>query len=157
MSTLRLIGPVRAAGLTLGMGMGGFFDGILFHQILQVHNMLSARIPIDNLIDAKVNMLWDGVFHAAVWLLTACGIAMLWRAARRTDAILSTPALIGSLLMGWGTFNVIEGVIDHHVLHLHHVYEVMGQSTWDYAFLGWGAIMLLVGWTVVSKEARASA
>ena len=36
--------PVVAAGIVLGAGLGGFFDGIVFHQILQVHNMLTGRI-----------------------------------------------------------------------------------------------------------------
>ena len=126
MSTPKRIAPIRAAGLTIGMGMGGFFDGILFHQILQVHNMLSARVPTDTLVGAKVNMVWDGLFHAAVWVLTAVGISMLWRAARRTDAILSTRALIGAVLMGWGTFNLVEGIVDHHILQLHHDYQVLG-------------------------------
>jgi hypothetical protein len=31
------------AGLLIGCGMGGFVDGIVFHQILQFNNMLSAR------------------------------------------------------------------------------------------------------------------
>ncbi|HST43964.1 MAG TPA: DUF2243 domain-containing protein, partial [Luteimonas sp.] len=90
------------------------------------------------------------------WLLTAVGIALLWRAARRGDAVLSTRALVGAMLMGWGTFNLVEGVIDHHLLHLHHVYEALGQSAWDYAFLGWGAVMLVVGWRMVAREAAAT-
>ena len=28
--------PLLAAGALLGIGMGGFVDGILFHQILQI-------------------------------------------------------------------------------------------------------------------------
>ena len=153
MSAVRRIGPLRAAGLTIGMGMGGFFDGILFHQILQVHNMLSARVPTDTLVGAKVNMVWDGVFHAAVWVLTAAGIAMLWRATRRTDTLLTTRALVGAMLMGWGTFNVAEGIVDHHLLQLHHVYQVAGQSAWDYVFLAWGVAMLSIGWVLVRREA----
>lgn len=152
MSTRRQIAPVRAAGITLGMGMGGFFDGIVFHQILQMHNMLSARVPTDTLLGAKTNMVWDGIFHAAVWVLTSAGIAMLWRAARRSDAILSTKALVGAMLMGWGAFNVVEGIVDHHLLQLHHVYQVLGQSMWDYAFLAWGAAMLSIGWKMVERE-----
>ena len=35
--------PLVTAGLVLGLGMGGFVDGIVFHQLLQTHNMLSAR------------------------------------------------------------------------------------------------------------------
>ena len=143
--TARAVAPVRAAGLAIGMGMGGFVDGIVFHQIMQLHNMLSARVPNDVLVGAKVNMVWDGVFHAGVWLLTAFGIALLWRACRRPDALLSTRLLIGALLAGWGVFNLVEGVIDHFVLQIHHVVEVLGLSIWDYVFLAWGAAMLLGG------------
>ena len=29
--------PLIASGVLLGIGMGGFVDGILFHQILKLH------------------------------------------------------------------------------------------------------------------------
>lgn len=141
-------GLLHAAGLALGIGMGGFVDGIVFHQILQFHNMLSARIPNDTLVGAKVNMVWDGFFHALVWVATALGIWLLWKSATRPGAVLCGKAMVGSLLMGWGLFNIVEGVIDHHILHLHHVYELLGESVWDYGFLAWGAIMLIAGWFI---------
>ncbi len=115
---------------------------------LQLHNMMSARIANTDYVGAKVNMAWDGVFHAGVWTITAAGILLLWRAGRITGANMSGRLLAGSLLAGWGLFNLVEGVIDHHLLQLHHVYEPMGLSIWDHAFLLWGAAMLLGGWTV---------
>lgn len=138
--------PLLSAGLALGIGMGGFVDGILFHQLLQIHNMLSARIPTTDLVGAKVNMVWDGVFHAGVWMMTALGIALLWRAGRTSGADLSGHLLAGAMLMGWGLFNLVEGLIDHHLLQLHHVVEAVGLSPWDYAFLVWGGLMLGGGW-----------
>ena len=33
---------LRGAGLLLGMALGGFFDGILLHQMLQWHHLLSG-------------------------------------------------------------------------------------------------------------------
>ncbi len=144
--------PLLSAGLALGIGMGGFVDGILFHQILQLHNMLSARVPNTDYVGAKVNMVWDGFFHAGVWTITAAGILLLWRAGRSHGANLSGRLLGGALLMGWGLFNLIEGVIDHHLLQLHHVYEPMGLSIWDYLFLLWGAAMLLGGWALARRE-----
>jgi uncharacterized membrane protein len=137
---------LKAAGLAIGIGMGGFVDGIVFHQILQVHNMLSARIANDNIVGAKVNMVWDGFFHVFTWIMVAIGIALLWKAAKTRGTLLSTSTFAGSMLMGWGLFNVIEGVVDHHLLNVHHVVERMGQSIWDYAFLLWGALMVLGGW-----------
>ena len=146
--------PLLSAGLALGIGMGGFVDGILFHQILQLHNMLSARVPNTDYLGAKVNMVWDGFFHACVWTITAAGILLLWRAGQRADANLSGRLLGGALLMGWGLFNLVEGVIDHHLLQLHHVYEPMGLSIWDYLFLLWGAAMLVGGWVLARRETR---
>jgi hypothetical protein len=63
-------GPLIAAGLLLGTGLGGFVDGIVLHQILQWHNMLSSVRPPTNLVDMKVNMVWDGLFHALTWTVT---------------------------------------------------------------------------------------
>ncbi len=41
----------------------------------------------------------------------------------------------GSLLAGWGAFNLIEGVIDHHILQIHHVKESPDHLWWDLGFL----------------------
>ncbi|MGA0607331.1 DUF2243 domain-containing protein [Phenylobacterium sp. VNQ135] len=143
--------PAIAAALALGIGLGGFFDGIVFHQILQVHNMMSGWLPVTDLVSAKANMVWDGLFHAAVWLITLAGVALLWRAARRGDVVFDGRYLVGGFLLGWGLFNVVEGLIDHHLLGVHHVMERLGPSVWDAAFLAWGAAMILAGWALVRR------
>jgi uncharacterized membrane protein len=146
--------PLVAAGLMLGIGMGGFIDGIVFHQLLQLHNMLSARRPKDSLVNIEINMFWDGLFHAFTWLVTAIGIAMLWRAARRADVPWCGRTLIGAMAAGWGAFNLVEGAIDHHILGVHHVVERLGVSVWDWAFLGSGALLVLVGVLLIRAGAH---
>ena len=142
--------PVTTAGTVLGIGLGGFFDGILFHQILQVHNMLSARLPKTSIPNIEVNMFWDGLFHAVTWIATVVGLFMLWSAVRRPGVVLATGAFVGSLLFGWGLFNVVEGVIDHQLLGIHHVLEnAANHLPADLAFLVWGAIMLGIGWSMM--------
>ncbi len=38
---------------------------------------------------------------------------------------------------------MVEGIVDHHLLGLHHVKEDSGnQLAWDLGFLAWGAAML---------------
>lgn len=143
--------PVIAAGTILGIGMGGFVDGILLHQILQVHAMLSARLPLDTMDNMKANMTADGLFHAALWFATLIGIVMLFNAAKRPDVLWSGRALYGSMLLGWGVFNVVEGVIDHHVLHLHHLIERLGLSVWDWAFLAFGGALIVLG-ALIAKQ-----
>lgn len=138
--------PLISAGVLLGAGLGGFLDGIVFHQILQWHQMLSARVPSDTVINVKVNMFWDGIFHAAVWLLTVSGLAVLWRAGQRRDVTWSGQTFIGSLLVGWGAFHLVEGLIDHMWLGLHHVHEYGDQPwLWDMMFLAAGAALVWIG------------
>jgi len=69
-----------AAGVLLGVGLGGFVDGIVLHQILQWHHMLTAEgsFPPTSVDGLKDNTLWDGLFHAFTWLATATGLALLW-------------------------------------------------------------------------------
>ena len=69
------------AGFLLGLGLGGFLDGILLHQILQWHNMLSAVDPPTTMAAMRRNMTADGAFHAATWLCTVLGLVVLCGAA----------------------------------------------------------------------------
>ncbi len=147
--TPRHQGAILSAGTLLGAGMGGFFDGILLHQILQWHNLLSSRLPPTDLVAMKVNMLWDGLFHAFTWLVTAVGLALLWRAGGRPEVPWSTRTFVGSLSLGWGLFNVVEGVIDHQLLGIHHVHPGENQLAWDLGFLAFGALLILGGLALV--------
>jgi uncharacterized membrane protein len=147
--TNKLLRPLIASGLMLGIGMGGFLDGIVFHQLLQMHNMLSAKYPPNSVVNLEVNMFWDGLFHALTWTMTALGIVMLWKTAKRSDVLLSDRALVGSMCLGWGLFNLVEGVINHHILEIHHVREGGDHLAWDVAFLLSGVILLGIGFALV--------
>ncbi len=141
--------PLVVAGTVLGIGMGGFVDGILFHQILQIHNMLSNWVIRDTLANEQVNMFWDGLFHAFTWTAVAIGLALLWRAVKRTGTLLSGKALWGAILLGFGLFNLVEGTIDHEILQVHHVYQNGNHLLWDMVFLATGPILLTLGWHLI--------
>ena len=151
---------VVSAGTVLGIGLGGFFDGILFHQILQLHNMLSARVPVRGLdaktlvVNLEINMFWDGLFHAFTWCVTVLGLWMLWRAVHQQLVVLSGTAFVGALALGWGLFNLVEGILDHHVLHLHHVTETKDHLLWDILFLTSGLVLVLGGWMGIRAGRR---
>ena len=138
-----------AAGVFLGLGLGGFFDGIVFHQILQWHHMVSsAGYPPTSLENMRLNVLADGLFHAATYLFTLVGIALLWRGGRRPHARWSTGGMIGAVLVGFGLFNLVEGIVNHHVLGIHHVNETVPREQWplwDIGFLIVGAVLVVVG------------
>ena len=59
--------PPRTSGLLFGLGLGGFVDGIVLHQILQWHHMVSSvsSAPVTTVAGLEANTLADGVFHLA--------------------------------------------------------------------------------------------
>lgn len=147
--------PIIGAGIVLGAGLGGFLDGIWLHQILQWHNMLSGWIPPNTLVDAKINMFWDGVFHMGVWVFTVVGLALLWHSVKRGVAPGSGRVLIGAMLVGWGLFNVVEGTIDHLLLGMHHVQEsASNHLPADLAFLAFGLALIFIGWLFIRSASQ---
>lgn len=150
-----------AAGIFLGLGIGGFFDGIVLHQVLQWHHLLtSAGYPPDSVRNLQINTLWDGLFHLTTYIFVGIGLALLWRAARQTHVRWSGKMLVGTLLIGFGAFNLVEGIIDHQLLGIHHVNETVPRAQWiywDLGFLAWGAAMLIGGWRLLRAGQRETA
>lgn len=100
------------AGIFLGLGLGGFFDGIILNQVLQRHHMLtSAGYPPKSVANLQFNTLWDGLFHPSTYIFVAIGSALLWREARRSHVRWSGKMLVATILMGFGIFNLIGGAI----------------------------------------------
>ena len=145
------------AGIVLGIGLGGFVDGITLHQIAQWHNMGSAILPPRTMEAMSRNMVWDGMFHLATLGITVIGVFMLWSAARRDVLPRTASGLGGEMLLGWGLFNLVEGVIDHHLLNLHHVRDMPAhEPIYDWLFLAFGGVGLMVIGTLMMR-ARAAA
>ncbi len=148
-------------GLFLGLGLGGFLDGILLHQILQWHHMGSdhgvhASFPTTTVPSLEDNTLWDGLFHAATWVITLFGLYLLW-AALRNGTRATSRSLTGLLLAGWGVFNLVEGSINHLILGIHHVRDDLGGPlSWDLGFLAFGALLVTGGVALVATDRRRS-
>lgn len=146
---------LRAPGVVLGIGLGGFFDGIVFHQILQLHHMLSNAgndqigldpTPVTTVAGLEANTLWDGLFHVATYLAVLIGLVWLWRRWDTVQPVWApTKFLVGCLMFGWGLFNVVEGIINHHILQIHHVVAGDWQVIWDLVFLAAGTVFIVGG------------
>lgn len=147
--------PLTTASMVLGIGLGGFIDGISLHQILQWHEMLSNKVSTDFLLGKSVNMFWDGIFHLFCWIVVLIGIVLMWKLLSRRDLNRSGYLLWGGLLLGWGLFNIVEGLIDHHLLELHFVRQRSSDPDYEnYLFLGISVILALIGWFLVSRRSN---
>jgi uncharacterized membrane protein len=149
--------PPRTSGLLFGLGLGGFVDGIVLHQILQWHHMVSSvdDAPVTTVAGLEVNTLADGFFHLATWLLVLAASVttlMAWRNGRLAP---SWSFHFGLVLAGWGVFNVVEGLIDHQLLGVHHVRDDLGAPlSWDVGFLVLGALLIAAGWLLHQRGLR---
>ena len=148
--------PLITAGIILGLGTGGLLDGILLHQILQWHHMLSNVRPTISVAEMKVNMVWDGFFDAATWMLTLLGVFLLWRAGEQKNVFWSGKTFFGALLLGVGLFDFFEGLIDHQILGIHHVKPGANELIWDIGFLILGAILAIAGGILLEVGSRKS-
>jgi uncharacterized membrane protein len=140
-------------GVVLGIGLGGFVDGITLHQIAQWHNMGSAIVPPVTMDAMSRNMVWDGLFHLATLGITIIGVFMLWSAAHHRTMPETRTQLIGEMLLGWGLFNLVEGLIDHHLLGLHHVRDLpVHEPIYDWVFLAVGGVGLMLAGLVLKRR-----
>ena len=146
---------LRSPGIVLGVGLGGFLDGILLHQLLQWHHMLTStdtdRIGVryydpHTVSGLRMNTVWDGLFHVVCWLAVLTGLAILYsRITTRRRRVWTSRVLWGWMLVGWGLFNLVEGIIDHQILGIHHVHGGPHQLAWDVGFLLLGALLVAGG------------
>lgn len=145
---------ITLPAILIGVGLGGFFDGIVLHQILQWHHMLTSTrdYPATTVAGLEVNTLWDGLFHAVTYVFVGIGIFMIWSRAREGGVVWSWKSLLGRSFEGWGLFNLVEGVIDHHILGIHHVRQGPNELAWDLGFLAFGALLVAGGWTLARAD-----
>jgi len=130
-------------GVVLGVGLGGFLDGIVLHQLLQWHHLISSRESASTVAGLEENMFWDGIFHAAMWLIVAAGIALVIRDRRRHA---DNRAIFGGALLGWGGFTAFDAIVNHWILELHHIREgVDNEPAYDVAFFAFGVVLLVAG------------
>lgn len=141
--------PSKAGGILFGLGLGGFIDGIVLHQILQWHHMVSAtgEHPTNTVAGLEMNTLVDGFFHLVMWLLVLAAYISTIRAWRQGRLAPNWSFHFGLVLAGWGIFNVVEGLINHQILQIHHVRDDLGGPlSWDLGFLVVSVLLIVAGW-----------
>jgi uncharacterized membrane protein len=146
--------PLCRAGLVLGLGLGGLFDGIVLHQILGWHHLVctTATCQPESVAVLKQQITQDGFFALAAWLITLAGIMRMFRATRQQPTLWSRRVFLGAVLGGWGVFNFVEGLVDHQILGLHHVLPGHPHEfLFDMLFLATGLLLVAGGRMMAGK------
>jgi uncharacterized membrane protein len=116
-------GPSRSlvrAGFVLGFAFGGFFDGILLHQVLQWHHLLSL-VEAEAVRDLRVQILADGLFHVLMYAIAAIGLWMLWRGRRGFDTPGHDMRVLAAAALGFSVWQFVDVVLFHWILQIHRI------------------------------------
>jgi uncharacterized membrane protein len=133
-------------GGLVGIGVAGFIDEVIFHQLLHWHHFYDRSTPAAGLVS-------DGLFHALSWFSVVGGLFVL--ADLRRWGSLSRTHWMSGLFLGLGGFQLYDGTIQHKLMRLHQIrYRV---TLWPYD-LSWNvlAIIALIVAIVLFRRAEAT-
>lgn len=135
----------------LGLAFGGFFDGIVLHQILQWHHLLSG-LSGGRFADLRVQLLADGLFHALMYGLAAAALVLLFQRRNSLSMAGARGTLLGMLATGFASWHLLDAVLSHWLLGIHRIRMDSAQPlAWD---LGWLLIFGLLPWLWARRHAR---
>ncbi len=125
---------LRGGAVATGVALGGFFDGILLHQVLQWHHLLSL-VPGEPYRDIAVQILADGVFHVGMFGIALLGLWLMWRGRGAAAAPGAGRMLAADALLGFAIWNIVDIVFFHWVVGIHRLrVDVPDPLPWD---IGW--------------------
>lgn len=135
------------AGYLLGFGLGGFFDGILLHQVLQWHHLL-INVKGPAFQDIKVQILADGLFHVLMYFIAGIGLWLLWKARRDYAQQDGDRLLLANGLIGFGVWHILDSILSHWILGIHRIrMDTEHVLFWDLLwFFVFGVAFVVAGW-----------
>lgn len=141
------------AAFLLGIALGGFFDGILLHQILQWHHLLSGWNG-GFFEDVRIQMLADGLFHLLMYVIAVWGLVLLWRNREELGQKAYGKLLLAYAFIGFGAWHILDSVLSHWILGIHRIRtDTDNPLFWDLLwFFVFGVAFILIGWLIHKRS-----
>jgi uncharacterized membrane protein len=136
------------AGILIGVGVAGFLDETVFHQLLHWHHFYDKG-------SATAGLVSDGFFHAGSWICLVVGFFLMTDMQRRHVTVPKRVA--AGVLLGWGGFQVYDGLFQHKVLGLHQIRYHVDLLPYDLVWNIAGGISFLIGLLLLFGQARSVA
>lgn len=140
-------GPRRSllSGVLMGIGVAGFVDETVFHQLLHWHHFYDRSTPGWGLVS-------DGLFHAGSWFCVVGGL-FLYADLRRRGVWQAIWHAAGACF-GLGGFQLYDGTIQHKWWHLHEIRYRVDVLPYDLAWNIVAAAVLVLGFVLLSRARR---
>ena len=131
------------SGALLGIGIAGFIDETVFHQLLHWHHFYDKSTP-------TIGLVSDGVFHAVSWFATIGSLFLLADIRRRGGFL--RDQWFGAILLGAGGFQLYDGTIQHKLMRLHQIRYHVDVAPYDVVWNLLAATMVVVGIVLVRRS-----
>jgi len=145
----------QIGAVIIGIALAGFFDGILLHQVLQWHHLLSL-VEGESLQDIRTQILADGLFHVLMYVLAGIGLWLLWRGRTAEARSSADRALLAGFFLGFGAWQFLDVILFHWIVGIHRIrVDVPNPLAWD---IGWvvlfGVPTVAVGLWLLAKARK---
>ncbi len=142
---VRSIGRSILAGVLIGIGVAGFLDETVFHQLLHWHHFYDRSTT-------SVGLVSDGFFHAGSWLCIVVGLFLFADLQRRGTTV--PKRVTAGAFLGWGGFQVYDGLVQHKLLRLHQIRYSVDVLAYDVVWNVLGALGIAIGVVLLFGTAR---
>lgn len=124
------------AGVLFGIGLMALIDEIVFHQLLQWHHFYDETTT-------RAGIFSDGILNAFA-LFAIVGGLFMYADLRQKHAV-NTMKWIASILIGTGSFQLFDGIINHKLLRIHQVRYGVDLLPYDLAWNTAGVLLFTAG------------
>lgn len=135
------------SGILFGLGLVGFLDETVFHQLLHWHHFYDKSTT-------DIGLVSDGLFHAFSWFATI-GSSFMMAALHRQKAWRASLWWSG-VLLGGGAFQLYDGIIQHKLMRLHQIRYVDNVYIYDWIWNIIASAMIIAGILLFKRAGRTS-
>ncbi|MYL70463.1 DUF2243 domain-containing protein [Halobacillus litoralis] len=133
------------SGVLFGIGLAAFIDETIFHQLLRWHHFYDKSTT-------DIGLISDGFFHAFSWFATIGGLFLFADLKRRNR--LSLIRWWGGVLLGAGSFQLYDGIIQHKLMGLHQIRYVENVIPYDLVWNLSAVVMIATGLFLLKRASK---
>lgn len=135
------------SGVLAGVGLAAFIDETVFHQLLHWHHFYDKSTMAAGLVS-------DGLFHAFGFTAMVVGLFLMADALRQ--GIFVPKRWWAALFLGWGGFQLYDGIVQHKILKLHQIRYHVTLWPYDVTWNSIAVIMIIAGIVLMLGRAGVS-
>lgn len=144
-TTSDLVKRNKWSGLLFGIGLAAFIDETVFHQLLRWHHFYDQSTT-------DVGLISDGFFHAFSWFATIGGLFLF--ADLRRKRVLSIKKWWGGVLLGAGSFQLYDGIIQHKWMRIHQIRYVENVIVYDLVWNIVAVVLITIGLLLLWRKGK---